>query len=55
VDDATQEVVANAQLREFAERLKIPFEATRGGRETTYPEYQPTLKRLVNSLKKGSE
>jgi len=34
---------------------KYPFEATRGGRETTYPEYQPTLKRLVNSLKKGSE
>jgi hypothetical protein len=56
VDDATQEVVANAQLREFAERLKIPFEATRGGRETTHPEYQVTLKQLMtNSLRKGSD
>jgi hypothetical protein len=46
---------SNAQLSEFAERFKIPFEATRGGRETTYPEYQVTLKQLMaKSPKKGS-
>lgn len=35
---------ANTQLHEFAERLRIPFAATRGGKETTYPEYQQRLK-----------
>jgi hypothetical protein len=37
----------NDQLREFADRVHLPFEATRGGRETIYPEYQATLKQLM--------
>jgi hypothetical protein len=36
----------NSSLHEFSERHDIPFEATRGGRETLYPEYQITLKAL---------
>ena len=34
----------NMDLREFAERHKIPFEATRGGAETAYPDYRKQLK-----------
>lgn len=30
----------NPNLREFAERFGLPFEATRGGAETLYPEYR---------------
>ena len=37
----------NPQLREFAARLGLPFEATRGGRESTYPEYQLTLRKML--------
>lgn len=37
----------NTQLHEFADRVGLPFEATRGGRETLYPEYQETLKALI--------
>jgi hypothetical protein len=36
----------NPQLREFAARLGLPFEATRGGRDSTYPEYQLTLRKM---------
>ena len=36
----------NDQLKVFADRFNLPFEATRGGRETTYPEYQLTIKDL---------
>jgi hypothetical protein len=38
---------ANTQLKEFAERYGLPFEATRGGKDTTYPEYQQRLKELM--------
>jgi hypothetical protein len=38
---------ANTQLTEFAEREGLPFEATRGGKATTYPEYQVRLKELM--------
>jgi cyclase len=31
----------NPSLKEFASRFKLPAEATRGGAETMYPEYQP--------------
>jgi hypothetical protein len=34
---------ANDALPEFASRVGLPFAATRGGSETMYPEYQPTL------------
>jgi hypothetical protein len=30
---------ANTFLREFADKSKLPFEATRGGAETMYPDY----------------
>jgi hypothetical protein len=36
----------NDQLKVFADRFDLPFEATRGGKETTYPEYQLTIKEL---------
>jgi hypothetical protein len=46
----------NVQLKEFAEYLGVPFEATRGGKESTYPEYQLKLKQLMTKLpKKGTE
>ena len=35
---------ANANLREFADWYGLPFEATRGGAETLYPEYRIKLK-----------
>jgi hypothetical protein len=38
-------------LKEFATKHKLPFEATRGGAETTYPEYQLKLKELMASGK----
>jgi hypothetical protein len=37
----------NEFLNEFSAKFHIPFEATRGGKETTYPEYQQTLKVLM--------
>jgi hypothetical protein len=37
----------NPFLREEADRFKIPFEAARGGKATTYPEYQLRLKELM--------
>ena len=43
----------NTQLKEFAERYGLPFEATRGGAATTYPEYQIRLKQLMNSPDKS--
>lgn len=48
----------NEQLKEFAEHLGLPFEATRGGRESTYPEYQLTLQKmmaLAKSSRKAAE
>jgi hypothetical protein len=36
----------NTQVREFSERYEIPFEATRGGAETSYPDYRKKLKQL---------
>ncbi len=38
---------ANPQLREFAARMGLPFEATRGGRDSTYPEYQLKLQKML--------
>ncbi len=34
---------------EYANDNKLPFEATLGGKETLYPEYQDTLKRLMST------
>lgn len=36
----------NEFLHEFSEHRGIPFAATRGGKDTTYPEYQLTLKNI---------
>jgi len=44
----------NPSLREFADLYHIPFEATRGGKETTYPEYQLRLKELMARVPKKS-
>jgi hypothetical protein len=37
----------NRMVMEFAAKHGLPFVATRGGADTTYPEYMETLKRLV--------
>ena len=34
----------NPYLREFADWYGLPFEATRGGAETLYPEYRETIR-----------
>ena len=39
----------NTFLEEFADKFKLPFEATRGGAETTYPEYQLKLQQMIKS------
>jgi hypothetical protein len=36
----------NPNLREYSEKVGIPYEATRGGAETMYPEYLEKLKTL---------
>lgn len=36
----------NPYLKEFAERFGLPFEATRGGKDTMYPEYAVRLREL---------
>jgi hypothetical protein len=45
----------NDQLKEFAEHLGLPFEATRGGRDSTYPEYQLTLRKMAEQLARTSK
>ena len=37
----------NEFLKEFAAKFHLPFEATRGGAETTYPEYQLKLRAMA--------
>lgn len=37
----------NAFLNEYAERHGLPFDATRGGAATMYPQYAPTLERAI--------
>jgi hypothetical protein len=41
----------NPFLKEFAEKYHVPFEATRGGAETMYPEYQEKLKQMMTLSK----
>jgi hypothetical protein len=38
---------ANDVIKEFPNEYGIPFEATRGGAETMYPEYQKKLRQMV--------
>ncbi len=37
----------NVHLKDFVEESGLPFEATRGGKDATYPEYQLKLKQLM--------
>ena len=39
----------NPYLHEFSDDYKIPFDATRGGPETMYPEYREKLKAMRNA------
>ncbi|MGE0594611.1 MAG: hypothetical protein AB7G23_09260 [Vicinamibacterales bacterium] len=41
---------ANPYLREFSEWYGIPFEATRGGAETMYPEYRQKMGQTFSTL-----
>jgi hypothetical protein len=41
---------ANPYLKEFSEWYGLPFEATRGGAATMYPEYRKTLKQTWSTL-----
>jgi hypothetical protein len=43
----------NPFLKEFSDRYGVPFEATRGGAETMYPEYRKKLKGATAKLVKG--
>ena len=45
----------NPMLTEFAERHGIPFEATRGGAETMYPEYRARLTQMAKTAHAGAE
>lgn len=38
---------------EFADRFKIPFEATRGGKESLYPEYMKKIKQMQGAESAG--
>jgi len=38
---------SNPYLHEFADRVRLPYEAVRGGARTMYPEYQQRLKELT--------
>jgi len=38
---------SNPLLREFSESYGVPFDASRGGAQTMYPEYQKELKKMV--------
>jgi hypothetical protein len=40
----------NKDLQEFAERYGLPFEATRGGAETSYPDYRKKLKQWMGPV-----
>ena len=37
----------NPQLREFSEKYGVPYEATRGGAKTLYPEYMAEIKKWM--------
>jgi hypothetical protein len=45
---------ANDQLHFFTDKFGLPAEAVRGGKETTYPEFQLTLKQLKATRGKKS-
>ena len=42
----------NAFLREFSDRFGVPYDATRGGAETMYPEYMQKVAAMPKPVKK---
>jgi len=44
----------NPFLKEFAEQVGLPVDAVRGGKDTTYPEYQTRLRELLDKMPKKS-
>ena len=44
----------NPQLREFADKYGVPFEAARGGAKTIYPEYQAEIRKWLETRAKGA-
>jgi hypothetical protein len=38
---------SNPALNEFADKVGLPFDAVRGGAETTYPEYRAKLRQMM--------
>jgi hypothetical protein len=38
----------NPFIQDFAKKFGLPFDAVSGGAPTTYPEYLPTVERLMN-------
>jgi hypothetical protein len=46
---------SNTLLEDFANRFSVPFEATRGGAETMYPEYRLKLKNMPRPPPKVSK
>ena len=43
----------NTFLREFATKFSLPFEPTRGGAETTYPEFTLKMKDMAPAKAAG--
>jgi hypothetical protein len=43
---------ANPSLQDFAAAHALPFDATRGGAETMYPEYRKKLATMPKAVKK---
>ena len=41
----------NPSLDEFSTKFSIPFDATRGGAETMYPEFEDKLKTMARKPK----
>ena len=44
----------NPQLREFSETFIVPYDATRGGAHTTYPEYEAEIKKWIDARQKSA-
>jgi hypothetical protein len=45
----------NPSLDEFSTKFGIPFEATRGGAETMYPEFMEKMKTMTPAKAKAAK
>ena len=45
----------NQELTAYANYYKIPYEASKGGAETMYPEYQKKLKQMTATVRSSSQ